>query len=180
MVFLTLFAVLPLRLVAQSKAASEYEVKAAFLYNFAKFIDWPPDSFASPQSPFAICILGVDPFGHVMDNALQGKMVGSHPVSIQRVKEFTDLRHCQIAFVSSSESPRLPEILQSLKGSSVLVVGESEGFATAGGAIQFAIEDERVRFLINPDAAESARIKVSSKLLALAKIILPGAESGNN
>jgi YfiR/HmsC-like len=166
--------------VAQSKPSGEYEVKAAFLYNFAKFIDWPPGSFAGPQSPFTICILGVDPFGREMDNVLQGKMVGTRPVAIERVRKFTDLRRCQMAFVSSSDAPHLPEILESLKGSSVLVVGESEGFATAGGAIQFQIEEERVRFLINPYATENAGVKVSSKLLALAKIVRPGQEGGKD
>jgi hypothetical protein len=178
MVFL--YAAWPPVSVAQSKSASEYEVKAAFLYNFAKFIDWPPNSFSSPQSPFQICILGADPFGRTMDEALQGKMVGSHLVAIQRDKEFADLRHCQMVFVSSSESSRLAKILESLRGSSVLVVGESEGFASAGGTIQFAIEQDRVRFLINPDAAENAGIKVSSKLLALAKIVHPGLQSGKD
>ena len=180
MVFLALHLAVPPFTIAQSKSAGEYEVKAAFLYNFAKFIDWPANSFAGPQSPFLICILGADPFGRAMDDALQGKMVGSHLVAIQRVKEFADLRHCQMVFVSSSESPRLAKILQSLRGSSVLVVGESEGFAIAGGTIQFAIEQDRVRFLINPDAAENAGIKVSSKLLALAKVVHPGSQSGKD
>jgi hypothetical protein len=180
MVLLTLCTVSSARLAAQSKLAGEYEVKAAFLYNFAKFIDWPTSSFATAQSPFSICIVGVDPFGHAMDEALQGKMVGTHPVVVERVKGLAELRHCQMAFISSSETPRLAEILESLKGSSVLLVGESHGFATAGGTIEFAIEQDRVRFLINPDAAEGAGIKVSSKLLALATIVRPSSQNGKD
>jgi hypothetical protein len=180
MVFLTLYATPPPLSVAQAKSAGEYEVKAAFLYNFAKFINWPTSSFATAQSPFSICILGVDPFRRALDDALQGKTVGTHPVAVERVKGFAELRHCQMAFVSSSETPRLAEILESLKGSSVLLVGESKGFATAGGTIQFAIEQDRVRFLINPDAAEDAGIKVSSKLLALAKIVRPNSQNGKD
>jgi hypothetical protein len=106
--------VLPRILTVQLESTGEYDVKAAFLHNFAKFIDWPPNAFASPQSPFLICVLGIDPFGHSMDDTLRGRMVGTHAVTIRRIRGSADLRHCQMAFVSSSESPRLPEVLESL------------------------------------------------------------------
>jgi len=139
---------------AQSAPPGEYQLKAAFLFNFAKFIDWPPASFASPQSPFTFCILGADPFGRAMDDALQGKTIGDRAVAIERSKDLVDARHCQMVFVSSSEKRRVPEILNGLRGTNVLVVGESDGFAAAGGVIQFALEDNHVRFLINTDAAD--------------------------
>jgi hypothetical protein len=141
---------------AQTVASPEYQLKAAFLFNFAKFIDWPPASFAGPQANFSICILGADPFGHTMDELLQGKMIADRRVSIERSKQVADVRHCQMVFVSASEKSRVREILDGLKGTSVLVVGETEGFAAAGGAIQFAIEDNHVRFVINTDAADRA------------------------
>jgi hypothetical protein len=156
---------------AQSSAPGEYQLKAAFLFNFAKFIDWPPTGFANPQAGFSICILGADPFGSAMDELLQGKTVGDRRVSVKRSRQIADVRHCQMVFVSSSERVRVREILDGLKGTNALVVGETEGFAAAGGAIQFAIEDNHVRFLINTDAADRAGLKVSSKLLSLAHVV---------
>ena len=156
---------------AQSQSAGEYEVKAAFLYNFAKFIDWPNGSFADPSAPFAICVLGLDPFGHTLDDALQGKMIGSHPVTLARLQDATEAKRCQMVFVSSSERRRLPEIEDELRGSNVLLVGEFPGFAGAGGALQFIIEENRVRFLINTDAAQRAGLRLSSKLLSVARVV---------
>jgi YfiR/HmsC-like len=118
-----------------------------------------------------ICILGPDPFGHAMDDALRGKMIGERGVAIERSKELADARHCQMVFVSSSEKSRVAEILDGLKGTNALVVGETEGFAAAGGMIQFVLEDNRVRFLINTDATDRAGLKVSSKLLSLARVV---------
>jgi hypothetical protein len=157
--------------LAQTKPPSEYEVKAAFLFNFAKFIDWPPGTFESQRSSFAICILGKDPFGRSIDDALQGKSISDHSVSILRVKDAAEGQHCQIMFVATSEPRGIAEILDRLQGANVLLVGESEGFAASGGTIQFTLEDNHVRFLINTDAAGRAGLKVSSKLLALAKIV---------
>jgi YfiR/HmsC-like len=156
---------------AQATPPTEYQLKAAFLFNFAKFIDWPASSFASAQSPFSICILGKDPFGQAIDDALQGKSIGDRPVVIVRVKNVTQSTHCQIVFAANSEAANLRGILAGLRGANVLAVGESEGFAAAGGTIQFTIEENHVRFLINTDAAERAGLKFSSKLLALAKIV---------
>jgi hypothetical protein len=159
---------------AQSSAPGEYQLKAAFLFNFAKFIDWPSSSFTNPQASFSICILGADPFGGAMDDLLQGKTIGDRRVSVQRGHQIADMRHCQMVFVSSSEKARVREVLEGLKGTNALVVGETEGFAAAGGAIQFAIEDNHVRFLINTDAADRAGLKVSSKLLSLAHVVHDG------
>jgi len=118
---------------AQAEPSGEYQLKAAFLFNFAKFIDWPPASFANRQSPFTICILGADPFGRAMDDALQGKMIGDRPVAVERVADLAGARHCQMVFISSSEKRQLREILDGLRGTNALVVGETEGFAAAGG-----------------------------------------------
>lgn len=165
---------------AQDNPPSEYQVKAAFLYTFAKFIDWPPSSFASRQSPFAICILGSDPFGAAIDDTLRGKTVEEHPVVIERAKEPSDVRHCQIVFISSSEKHRLAEILMALQGANVLIVGESERFADSGGTVQLLLEQNHIRFAINTDAAESSGLRISSKLLALAKVVHNPAEAGKN
>jgi hypothetical protein len=158
-------------------ASAEYQLKAAFLFNFAKFIEWPPAAFSGPQANFTICILGADPFGHSMDELLQGKTIEDRRVSIERSRQLAEVRHCQMVFVSSSEKSRVREILDGLKGTSVLAVGETEGFAAAGGSIQFAIEDNHVRFVINTDAAGRAGLKVSSNLLSLAHVIHDGEKN---
>lgn len=156
---------------AQAAGPTEYQVKAAFLFNFAKFVDWPPNTFASPQSPFLICILGNDPFGQAIDQTLRGQSIGGRQVAVQRVRNASELRRCQMAFIGSTEHGHLDSILQAVQGANVLLVGESPGFAAAGGAIQFEMKDDRVRFSINPDAAARAGLRVSSKLLALATIV---------
>lgn len=156
---------------AQAEPPGEYQLKAAFLFNFAKFIDWPATNFSSPQSPFIICILGTDPFGHAMDDVLRDKSIDNRPVVISRLKNITEAKQCHMVFVSQSETARLADIIQELRGARILLVGESDGFAAAGGMIQFTREDNHVRFLINSDAADRAGLKVSSKLLSLARVI---------
>jgi hypothetical protein len=169
-VTIILFSVSPLAR-AQANPPGEYELKAAFLFNFAKFIDWPEGSFESPQSPFTICVVGPDPFGNILEDAMRGKMIGNRPLAIRRLKDKAGARLCQIEFVSSSESAHLAEILGSLHGANVLVVGDTSGFAASGGTIQFTLEDNRVRFAINIDAVDRSGLKFSSKLLSLAKVL---------
>lgn len=159
------------RAAGQSSQPTEYQVKAAFLVNFAKFIDWPPSSFASAQAPFSICILGTDPFGPAIDETLRGQMLDGRTVMVQRVRDAAGLRACQIGFISASEKTHLQSILDAVRGANVLLVGESAGFAAAGGAIQFQVQDQRIRFSINPESAERAGLHVSSKLLSLATIV---------
>jgi YfiR/HmsC-like len=159
---------------------SEYQLKAAFVFNFAKFVDWPANTYSRPQSPFTICILGADPFGPAMDDALRGKTIANHPVVVERIKDAVAARHCQIVFVSASEKRRLRDILKSLKGANVLIVGDVGGFAAAGGTIELTLQDNRVRFEINTGAADGAGLRISSKLLALATIVHGAPESGKN
>ena len=155
----------------QSTGTTGYEVKTAFLFNFAKFIDWPASSFANPQSPFAICVLGQDPFGNVLDDGLQGKRIGDRPLVVRRLNNVVEARRCQMVFVSASEHAHLAEIFASLQGTNVLLVGETTDFAAFGGTIELTLEDNHVRFAINTDAADRSGLKFSSKLLALAKIV---------
>lgn len=156
---------------AQDNPTVEYQVKAAFLYNFAKFVEWPPDVFANEKSPITLCVLGKDPFGRALDDVLQGKMINGREFLIRRTNDLAALKTCQLAFVSEAEIKRLSEIIKNLQGSSALLVGESEGFAERGGQIQFFLEDKKLRFSVNLDAVQRTRLKVSSKLLALAKIV---------
>jgi len=164
----------------QATPTVEYQVKAAFLYNFAKFIEWPPDSFASEKSPMSFCIFGHDPFGTSFDEALRGKKVNNREFLPRRVKEYAELRTCHLVFVSWQEDKHLPEILSSVKGASVLVVGESADFAGRGGTVQFLLEENKLRFAVNLEAAKRARLQISSKLLALATIVGDGAHQEVN
>jgi hypothetical protein len=164
----------------QSNGPSEYQLKAAFLFNFAKFIDWPPGTFATAASPFTICILGQDPFGHDLDDLLRYKTIVYRSIVVRRCQSDSDARACQILFISRSESRRISEILQGLRGANVLVVGESQGFAAGGGAIEFVLQENHVLFRINPDAASRAGLTISSKLLALATIVHDGSNNGKS
>lgn len=157
--------------LAQSREASEYQVKAAFLYNFAKFVEWPSDAARDSSDPITICIIGQDPFGTVLDEAVQGKTISGHKLVVRRSKPGQSWKGCQIAFISSSEGKDLPSVLERSKRSGVLTVGETEGFAQRGGMINFVIEQEKVHFEVNVEAAERAGLKISSKLLSLAKIV---------
>jgi hypothetical protein len=150
-----------------AQAPNEYQVKAAFILNFARFVDWPSDSF-SEGGVLVVGIIGDNPFGGSLDQ-LNGTFVNGRRIVIRRFKFGDYLRGCQILFVSSSERNRLGKILDSVKGGSVLTIGELPQFNQTGGVIKFVIQDYRVRFEINAGAAGQARLKVSSKLMALSK-----------
>lgn len=153
---------------AQAPQPSEYQLKAAFLFNFAKYIDWPAESFTNDKAPFLIGILGDNPFGSALEQIVAGKKINEHPITIQPLRAGTEGTNCHIIFVSSSEKKRLPEIMQSLHGAAVLTVGETEKFIETGGIINFVPEANKIRFQINDDAAKAAKLKISSKLLSLA------------
>lgn len=153
---------------AQRSSASEYAVKAAFLYNFAKFIEWPS---GAPSGPIKIGILGEDPFGATLDGTVKGKTANGRSLVIRRLKRTQDARSCHIVFVSRSEKGRFAEILEAVKGAPVLTVADTERFAHRGGMLNFYLEQNRVRFEVNVTAAEQARLKISSKLLRLARIV---------
>lgn len=161
----------PSDLHGQANGLSEYDVKAAFLLNFAKFVQWPPEAFQNEQSPLLLCIAGEDPFGPALNEIVRGKAISSHPFLVRRTNNLDDLKACQIVYIGGSDNKRLAEILRHLKGSSALAIGESRDFTGLGGGIQFYLENNKVRFSINVDAVQRAHLTVSSKLLALAKIV---------
>ena len=163
----------------QNDQPSEYQVKAAFLVNFAKFIEWPPDK-TSAQAPFAICVLGQNPFGPLLDNMVNGKMLGDRHITVRQCQSEADARTCQIVFVGKAEMARLPTAIKALRGANILLVGEANGFAVNGGAIEFFVQDDHIRFRINPEAVNRAGLTVSSKLLALATIVHEGSNDGKS
>jgi hypothetical protein len=162
----------------EPQPAPEYAVKAAFLFNFAKFVEWPDDAFADPASPLVLCVLGEDPFGDAL-RSLKGKTVNGRPLAIRNLATLEGLERCHLLFVCPSEKPVLPKILQAAKGRSILTVGDMEGFAQDGGIINLVVKEEnRVSIEINLEAAQRTRLKISSKLLALAKIVKPRRRQG--
>jgi YfiR/HmsC-like len=156
---------------AQGQTVDEYQVKAAFLYNFAKFVEWPAGEFKSPGDPIVICVLGRNPFGPLLEQAIMGKQIDGRSLLTREVSGIRECGGCNLLFIGASEKKRWPAVLESLKTDSVLTVGETVNFAAAGGIINFKRDAGKVSFEINVYAAQRARLKISSKLLSLAKII---------
>jgi hypothetical protein len=161
---------------AGAAGPSEYEVKAAFLYNFARFVEWPLDA-PGVDGTFVITVLGRDPFGSVLDDTLRGKAIEGKRVVVRRVLRTEDMGRSHIVFISDSEKERLPAILKSLDAAPVLTVGEMSQFAERGGVICFKVDQERIRLEINVAAAQRSRLRISSQLLKLARIVDAGTGS---
>jgi hypothetical protein len=158
----------------------EYQVKAAYLFNFLKFVEWPEEAFPDPLAPIVIGICGEDLFGNSLPQVTIGKTVQGRDLVVHRYHTGEDLRGAHILFISPSEKKRLLQILSTLHGANVLTVADMEGFLEAGGMIQFVSENDRVHFAINVDAASKAKLKMSSKLLSLARVVGGnGKEAGN-
>jgi hypothetical protein len=154
---------------------SEYTVKSAYLFNFARFVDWPDNAFAKSTSPLVIGIVGDDPFGSALTEAVNGKSVGTHPLAVKRFGAYDkslagSLKKCQILFVSYSEKDNAREILQSLEGAPVLTVSEIEKFLPLGGMILFDQDGEKIVLDVNPNKATDAGMTISSKLLSVSKL----------
>lgn len=147
-------------------ASMEYAVKAAYLYKFAPFVDWPPAAFASPSSPFHLCILGRDPFGAALDQAVSGQRVEGHPVAVRRLERVDATSDCHILYLGASRAQTAAEALRAVRGAPILTVADSD--RDAGAIIKFLVKDNRVRFDIDTAAAAANRVTISSKLLSLA------------
>jgi hypothetical protein len=155
---------------AQTKTLDEYRVKAAFLFNFAKFVEWPAGAFNGPGDPITICAFG-NPFGGLLEQTIDGKQINERKLIVRQLSDGADVpAGCTILFISADRK-RQGDLLGRLKGNHVLTVGETENFAAAGGVIGFKLEGEKVRLQINICAAERARLRISSKLLSLAEIV---------
>ncbi len=156
---------------ANTQPSSEYLIKAAYLYNFALFVEWPSKAFARQDSPIVIGVVGADPFGSALDETVRQKVIRNRSIRVERLQPNQDLSRCHILFVSSSETGRISELAQRLEKRSVLVVGDSSGLAKRGATITFAVQDNRVRLEVNVDAARKSQLTISSKLLSLATIV---------
>jgi hypothetical protein len=159
---------------ASGQTIDEYHIKAAFLYNFAKFVVWPPQVFKSPTDPIAICVLGQSAITHPIEEAVADKKIEGRGIAVSTISDIKGANVCQILFVSSAERQRLRSFPQDFRMVGILTVGETEGFAAEGGVINFKLDGGKVRFEINKDAADKKGLKISSKLLSLAEIVKPG------
>ncbi len=192
--FLALGALLLQMSVSGAALRSKYETKAGYLLNFAEFIEWPVGAFSNAKSPIILGVVGKDPFGAELDK-LRGKTVNGRTLQIKRfkgalefrgeetpgrrrddlpakrAKKLAAMKSCHILFITSSEKNFLPQTLKPFRGASVLMVGETDSFAREGGMITFVDSGNNVQLEINLAAAEQARLKISSKLLSLAKVI---------
>jgi len=160
--------------IAGSPAGSEmeeYRVKALFLYNFTQFIEWPLESFKDATEPLTICVLGSNPFDKELDRALKGKKLDGHPLASRVIGEASQASGCQVVFVTGGAAKRARSLMAESKHSGVLTVGETPGFASAGGVVNFLVKDGRVRLEINITAAEREQLRISAKLLKLAEIV---------
>ncbi len=147
----------------------EYDVKAAFLYNFAMFIDWPKDAFARPDSPLVIGVLGTDPFGSSLEETVAGERVKGRAIVIRRFSEAADAQGCHLVFISASEHRRVKELLRQLRRPSLVTVADMPGFVEAGGLIGF-VTGTMVGIRINPSTLRETKVLISSKLLRLAQV----------
>ena len=168
------------RAILAAQSPTEYQVKAAYLFNFLKFVEWPDDPAADPHGKWVIGIVGDSPFGGELTQLVEGKDVQGRELQVKKFQAAENLRACNILFISESEKKRVPSILAALHGSSVLTVADMDNFIGSGGMIQFVMEDARVRLAIDVGAASRARLKVSSKLLSLAHAVTGTERSANN
>lgn len=155
---------------------SEYQLKAVFLFNFTQFVDWPTQSFADASSPLIIGVLGSDPFGSFLDDTVRDEMVNGRRLTVERYKSADEAQRCHVLFISRSEAPHLPEILGALKTKSILTVSDADDFNRDGGIIRFTTVANKIRLRIAPEAAKTANLVISSKLLRPADLVASGAE----
>jgi YfiR/HmsC-like len=165
-------------LAANANVALEYEVKAAFLFRFAQFVEWPPDTFKGAAEPFTYCTIGDDPFHGALERTLNGKTIGQRALRVEHLNGAGKVGECQVLFIGGAGDRKHVEAMLIDTGKlPILTVGEADRFAENGGAIGFCTEDNKIRFEVNLDAAGKAGLKISAKLLALAKTVL-GAPKG--
>lgn len=160
----------------QTAPFPEYQVKAVFLFNFGQFVVWPTQVLPDVQTPLIIGVLGDDPFGAYLDEAVQGEALQNHPVVVQRYRRAVDIETCHILFISRTETDQLEQILTTLQDRHILTVSDITRFTRRGGMIRFLTQQNKIRLQINVEAAKTAGLTISSKLLKLAQIVGSGED----
>jgi hypothetical protein len=168
--WLLIIALVGIPIGSPGQDIDEYEVKAAFLYNFTKFVEWP---IAIDTPSFTICVLGDDPFQSALDRLTAGKKAYGHPIQIRRLKEVAEAKQCQIVFVGAAERTKAARLIGTTRGSPVFTVGESQDFVRIGGMVFLSIESNHISVVIHKIATDSAGFKISANLMTLAKIYKP-------
>ncbi|HXE54607.1 MAG TPA: YfiR family protein [Tepidisphaeraceae bacterium] len=166
---LNLVAAWPAAVLAQADGPKEYEVKAAFIYHFIQFTEWPAGSFANKQSPIVLATVGRDPFGGALEQICAGKSISGRVLVVKHFTSAADVKPCQVLFIAASSDGEMSGALKSAGSEGLLTVGETDRFVASGGIVRFYAENNRVRFEINQEAAERAHLRISAKLLRLAK-----------
>ena len=177
MAFLTAVMAMMPRLSAQTKKPTDYQVKAVYLYNFGRFVEWP-DKLSSSQDPFIICILGHDPFGQALDATLGGETIAGRAVVTKRIATPQESLQCRIIFVGETEAGSVNRLMAAVERKAVLTVSDLPQFTDRGGIIQFVTEGDRVRFEVNLSAAQNAGLVLSSELLKVAAVVRRSSASG--
>lgn len=156
---------------ADPRELPEYVLKAGFLFNFAKYVEWPESAFDNPQDPLVIAVVGKDPFGDDLDRSLRGKTVKGRPIRIARFNAASDIRDAHILFVPRTETENLDRILRQVRSRPVLLVGEAPEFCRQGGALCILVRDGQPRLEANPEAAAKAKLTIDAKLLRAATVV---------
>lgn len=157
---------------AEAQPFSDTQVKAAYMYGLAKFVSWPAGSFATARDPIRLCVLSDEPFQSQLDQIVKGKIIAGHPLLVVPVQNGEQARGCQELFISSADSHDTLQILESLRGTSVLTIGETKGFLEEGGIINFILQGNHVHFQVNQKAAIRSGLRMSSQLLSVAQIVI--------
>jgi hypothetical protein len=160
-------------------AHSEYEVKAAYLFNFGRFVEWPSDVPASRANEFTICVLGRDPFGISLDSTVAGENIEGKTVVVRRISKVSDATQCHVLFISASEDRQLHQILSTLGKLSILTVSDIANFLQQGGMVEFLIAGQRIRFSVNLAAVREAHLNLSSELLKVAAEVRGNLRAGD-
>lgn len=168
---IAVFAASGLPINAQSKV-DEYKLKAAFVYHFAEMTDWPAEAFADNGKEITVCTLGTDPFEGQLESTLAGKAIGSRSLRVRHAKQTPEARGCQIVFLGSGDMKKMGELIAQIGSAPVMTIGEADGFLQQGGMFSFCQEGNKIRFEINVVPAERAGLKISSRLLLLAKNVM--------
>lgn len=155
----------------RAQSVSEYQMKAAYVYNLAKFVDWPAEAFKTASDPLTICVLGQSPILVTLNEAVNGEMIENRKLIVRQVSAPQEASNCHILFIASSDRKYLQAVLRDLKTPGVLTLGESVGFAEDGGVVDFRLEGKKVRIEINLNAAGQQKLRISPKLLSLAQIV---------
>ncbi len=155
--------------IAQNSSSNAEKIKAVFIFNFTQFVDWPSSSFSSPEAPFIIGIAGKNLFGSYLEETVMGEKVGTHPIIIKYFDEEKEITNCHILYINYSDDRRIKELLSFIVTHEILSVSDAPNFNKLGGIVRFYTEQNKIRLQINTNAAKTAQLNISSKLLSVAK-----------